>query len=97
MASKKAEKLAYVSPVPGLPVRVVRDGATWDHPGIILRVGADDLDLGGTWMTIMIDHDQPERTQLEALRLDTEQECRDRSAADRRRHYVWCVEPTEGE
>jgi hypothetical protein len=93
MASKRtAAKLAYVTAAPGVPVRVIRDGGTYDHSGIILSVDLDDEQLGGTWMTIVVDPDAPERTQLSALRLDTEQECRDRSAADRRRYYTWCVE-----
>ena len=92
MASKKIARPAYVSPVPGLPVRVIKDGGTWDHAGIIQSVDLDDDVLMGTWMTVIVDHDQPERMQLSALRLDTEQECRDHSAANRRRYFTWCVE-----
>jgi hypothetical protein len=89
---RAAAKPAYVTPFPGVPVRVIKDGGTYEHPGIILSVDLDDERLGGTWMTIIVDHDAPERAQVSALRLDTEQECRDRSAADRRRYFTWCVE-----
>lgn len=92
MASKKTARPAYVPPVPRLPVRVIRDGGTWDHPGVIQSIDVDDETLGGTWMTIIVDHDQPERAQVKALCLDAEQECRDRSATDRRRLFAWCVE-----
>jgi len=92
MASKKTARPAYVAPVPGLPVRVIKDGGTWDHAGIIRSVDQDDEALGGTWMTIIVDPDLPERMQLSALRLDTEQDCRDRSERDRRRYFTWCVE-----
>lgn len=92
MASKKPARPAYVAPVPGLPVRVIKDGGTWDHAGVIQSVDQDDEVLGGTWMTIVVDPDLPERMQLSALRLDTEQDCRDRSERDRRRYFTWCVE-----
>lgn len=103
MATSKAKAAAkdepvttdYVAPDVGVAVVVIRDGGAYEHPGTIAAVGADSEALGGTWLTVITDPESNEHMQISALRLDTEEACRERSARDRIRYFAWCVEPVE--